>query len=211
MVDLPINENRSKDHLMFCLEELDKEIRDFFYIWTIYKQLFATQDQVDLLNKVASDVFHAFQVMVGQQAVLFIGRLLDSAKTGNNKNLSLFSLVSEQHKGLFDVVQLERRLQNLKTSDNVRTILDRRNKQIAHCDWSLRTASSAPSCVSGVEDVLFEIEEIFNSVSSEVFGEMTLFQEMITNRGSDGSALIHRLKLLCNSVELDRLNCMVSP
>jgi len=168
-----------------------------FLIWTLYTQLFDSQENVQLLNETASGVFSIFQKLTERDVIHFICRMFEPARTGKNENLTLFSLADEKFSGLYDVQILLKDLNEIRKSDQFSEIKTIRDKRLAHSDKERR--------VSGVKEnlhyksVFFLLEAITNSlnyVRRQVLGRPLLYEYMITIPGSDGTALINKLKKL---------------
>ncbi len=57
--------------------------------WTLYRQLFAEPDTVDILNETASHCFAVMQKMIQEDVFLTLGRLTDEPRSRSYEHLSL--------------------------------------------------------------------------------------------------------------------------
>ena len=186
-----------RDEYLSIYKVLDSETRYIFHLWAIYNQLFDTKENVDVLNATASDIFACFQQVTNRDIVHYIYRTLDKAQTGrNNKNLTLFSLLDKKFEPLFPLSELENILKKLKDSDDFKRAKDIRNKVLAHSDFSKLNQSDTKRTLpfQSIQFLITSIGDAWNFASYHVLNETTLYDQTITNLGSDGNALIKRLK-----------------
>ena len=185
-----------RDDYLSIYKVLDSETRYIFHLWTIYNQLFDTKENVDVLNLAAGDVFACFQQVTNRDIVHFIYRTLDKKQTGRNKNLTLFSLLNKRFEPLFPLDELEKILMNLKDSNDFKRAKDIRNKILAHSDFSKLNQPDTKRTLpfQSIQYLIASIGDALNFTSYHVFNETTLYEQTITNLGSDGIALINRLK-----------------
>ena len=185
-----------RDDYLSIYRVLDSETRYIFHLWTIYNQLFDTKENVDVLNLAAGDVFACFQQVTNRDIVQFIYRTLDKQQTGGNKNLTLFSLLDKRFEPLFPLDELEKTLMDLKDSNDFKRAKDIRNKILAHSDISKLNQPDTKHTLpfQSIQYLIASIGNALNFTSYHVFNETTLYEQTITNLGSDGIALINRLK-----------------
>ena len=117
--------------------------------WDAYKKLFRSQERVKLLNQTAPDFFHLIQKVLADDVLLAVARLLDPASTGNKPNLTLARLALEieglgEH-ALADEIDIAR--EQLRTRCS--SILQTRNKSLAHRDYDTAVGSTVLDPVTG--------------------------------------------------------------
>lgn len=186
-----------RDDYLSIYRVLDSETRYIFHLWTIYNQLFDTKENVDVLNLAAGDVFACFQQVANRDIIHYIYRTLDKAQTGrNNKNLTLFSLLDKRFDRLFPLDELANILEKIKESDDFKRAKDIRNKILAHSDISKLNQTDTKHTLpfQSIQCLISSIGNALNFTSYHAFNETTLYEQTITNLGSDGIALINRLK-----------------
>jgi len=165
-----------------------------FFIWTLYMQLFGNQENVELLNKTACDVFVIFEKLAEREVMHFIYRMLEHVETGKNKNLTLFALADEKFSDLYDVQILLEDLNKTRNSGQFSEVKKIRNNVLAHSDIQRRVHAIGNFQYESIFFLLDAITRNLNYVQRQVLGKPTLYAQMKTKPGSDGNSLINKLK-----------------
>jgi hypothetical protein len=168
--------------------QLKSEITSLHARWKIYRQLFAHSDERSrLLNKTAPTFFFFIHEVLIDHIQLSIGKLTDSAHTGDKENLSLHRLHEQVEK--LDDADLSSKLKEIlvdlcgqrspKKSGKCEIIRTRRNKRIAHFDLntSIQHGSDPLPGVSRqmIEDVLALLRQYMNTIQGHYCNNAYLY------------------------------------
>ena len=178
---------------------IKKEIINLHGEWTVYRQLYGTNERrIDLLNASAPYFFHTVQLVLLDDIALTLSKLTDPKKYSGYENLSLKQLIeridNSQNKSLIDDTEIAIKDLNAKCEK----FREHRNKRIAHID--LENALKLPKeKIEGfsrdeIEKALLALRNLLNKIEYHFFGQTTLYEEIILPLGSDGEAVIRRLK-----------------
>jgi hypothetical protein len=128
--------------LSYVWDFLHREVLGLHGRWEIFEQLYVenSPQRIDLLNKTAPTFFALLQGILLDHVQLSLSKLADPAATGRHPNLTLETLVHDIEKlpdpGLAQ--RLRPLLANYRTS--CATVINRRNKDIAHFDYATQMA-----------------------------------------------------------------------
>ncbi len=188
----------SRDDFNEIYDALDKDTKVMFFIWTLYMQLFGNQENADLLNETARDVFVIFEKLAEREAIHFICKMFESAETGKNKNLTLFSLADEKFGDLYDVQILLECLTKVQKSERFLELKKIRNTILAHSDIQRRGFGTRGNFqYESIFSLLEAVAQSLNYTRRQVLGKPNFpYENMPTKPSSDGSALINKLKRL---------------
>jgi len=180
-------------------EHLKQEVILLHARWAVYKQLYASgKDNVDLLNRHASNVFYLYQFLLIDDFSLTLSKLTDSSSTYGQDNLSLEQLILRLEEGGSNelTVELRRRFAELKNSCEKFRLL--RNKRIAHIDLSHRLQVAEEQLpVTSREDIKISLKllsDFMNKIEENMFGAYTDYDGILTPLDSDGDALLRALR-----------------
>jgi hypothetical protein len=187
---------------MEAMSKFEDLLFDLSNDFTIYTQLFTEDESVEVLNDFNPLIFGNYQKVLIVSIFSKIARLLDPAKTGKDKNLSLdyfvekYELNEEQ-----DVIDELSYIKNFYKNSNLKKY---RNKVLSHNDASLALRGESISLKVEAPDVESMIELIGNlffliKYKSGVSDVNRAIDPLITLPfDKDGVAFIHKLKLAYN-------------
>jgi hypothetical protein len=177
--------------------------------WTIFRQLFGTDPQrINLLNRFGSVAFGVIQLVMGEEVILALCRMSDSAQTGKGKNAwenctfeRLFNLVTA---GATAAAKLETKKalnSYLMAINEVRKdyLVEARKRVLAHLDLdtALGRATDRPDIQypsrSHIETFLKAARNLMNTVQKCYEDAETHYGEFNLPPGKDGDALIQHL------------------
>lgn len=180
-------------------DQLREESIQLHFRWLIYRQLFASSpEDIDLLNERGSSVFFLLQHLLLDNIALSFSKLTDPHEQRNNKNLSIKTLIQVLKEDSNDSLanEIQERLKML--NDQCESFRTLRNKRIAHADFShaLRVAEEPLPGISRtqIEQALESLRDILNHAELVLFDSQTAYDMLITDHGSDGTALLRRLR-----------------
>jgi hypothetical protein len=175
--------------------KIDQEVSGVEALWTVFRQLFTTQDSVDILNACAPGFFQLVAWRFVDAIILGVCRLTDPAQQGSYKNLT-FDLLRESLLPEPDSVLLADIDQKLKTvKKRTRVLRKHRDKRIAHIDRHRalgNVESLNPIERARIEVVLGCIREFLKAVN-EATGRPEVAYEDPINAGN-GQSVIQKLK-----------------
>jgi hypothetical protein len=161
--------------------------------WNQYRQLYATPQTVDLLNRTAGFFFRVIQDVLWEDVVLHIARLTDSPKSMGKANLTLRRLPE-----VITIPELAAEVENLvdKVQKESAFARDWRNRRIAHRDLSLALDVEAEplQAVSRaqVERVLSAIRAVLNKIHGHFWRDQAVaFDHFLAH--DDAEALTYYL------------------
>ena len=163
--------------------------------WTLMKQVYGSQENLDLLDTVAGHFFFLVQRDMADAIILRLSRLTDPAQRGRNRNLSLERLVKEVEKlGDEDLrLQLDGLFTALKQACS--PIRKHRSKLVAHLDYGttmgLRPVPLKSVTLTDVERAIALAREFLNTLEEHYGlgrGDIEGFQMF-----GDGESLIQWL------------------
>jgi len=177
---------------------LNNEILWICLRWKLFKQIYGSKENVELINEFAPVTFKFFQDSSFDMIILSINRLLDSPSTFGNDNLSLSRLILMIEDEEFD--DLKEELQNLYDSikKDCTNLKELRNIRIGHND--LESKKSNYELLSGVsrkkiDKILNNIYTFMNTISGHIY-ETEYHYDFVGSEGEDGKRLIKHLKTL---------------
>jgi hypothetical protein len=176
-----------------CLTVIQDQLTFIYARWNVLIELFGSGPaNIDVINRTLPHFFVLLQNTYLDDVIIGIGRLLDSEKTGRNKNLSLASLYKIL--SLSAHVQLAKEVEAAIDRINVleKPLRDHRNRKIAHNDYriALQLEQLPPLYISNVNESLMSLALLLNSISIYFRNSETEFAAL---RG-EGAAMIHYLK-----------------
>lgn len=163
--------------------------------WTLYQQLFGSEERVALLNDSGGHLFHVLQQSMLDRFLLGLTRLTDPAKMGKNANLSLAALVEEVDHQPELQDRLAHQLGLLDKS--VAALREHRNKRVAHADLAALTDPEAALQgykITDIEGALNQVAEFLNSYELQSNDSQTAYDQCILPMGHDGERLVRCLK-----------------
>lgn len=180
-------------------EQLKEDAVQLHYRWLMYRQLFAGEAaDIALLNEKGSNVFFLLQHLLLDNVALTMSKLTDPHVQGRNTNLSIPALIDNINEN--DEKEISPIINTLLETFNEKCEKFRylRNKRIAHSDFAhaLNTVDEPLPGTSraDVETALETFREILNSIEYAYFNSTTAYDQLITSRSADGTALINHLK-----------------
>lgn len=189
---MPNNPNRAE--LQNVHDELFQEVAAIHLKWNHWQELFSDKATVALLNKTAAAFFALHQQVLIDDIALSTARLLDPAKTGMYKNLSLERLRDCVH--AMNDSQLTTNF-NAAFDDFARrtaSVEEYRNKKIAHNDLeTVRGVVRLPSVtVSDINGALDALRKTMNVVKNYLTGSVVGYERTRQDHGGI-DAIVHWL------------------
>jgi hypothetical protein len=171
--------------------------------WKQYRQLYATPETVDLLNRIAGFFFRVVQDVLWEDIVLHVARLSDPPKSMGKANLTL--------RRLPEVIQLQElaaEVKNLVEEVQRESAFARewRNRRLAHRDLSLALDFEAEP-LQGVsrdqmERALSAIRAVLNKVQGRFWKSEVAFQHFLAH--DDAAALTYYLGVAAKAEDRSR-------
>ncbi|MGA7439348.1 MAG: hypothetical protein WBW32_14610 [Luteibacter sp.] len=184
------------DNLGEVMAVLDNKLVELQVVWLQYRQLFGTnEDTVHLLNRTAGLFFQIVQDQLWDGVLLGIARMTDPAKSGSNRNLTIYSLglliADTEFQAKVDALCADA----LEECEFAR---EHRNKRIAHRDHRHAVDQQAYP-LSGisrakVEHMLDSLRKVLNSVYQHYLDTTVLYEKFIDDSGA--KLLVRRLEKL---------------
>lgn len=188
------------DHLQVLGPRLGPLYHELYYEvvwlhakWKQYRHLYATAENVELLNEAAGFFFGVVQRVMWDDALLHVARLMDPPRSMGKDNLTLLRLP--------EVVE------NAALSARVAPLVeaavsacgfarDLRNRRLAHQDLQLALDSGAEP-LPGVsraqmEEALAAMRAVLNEIEGHYWNSSTAFEHVLAPR-SDAESLTHYL------------------
>ena len=182
-------------------DQISQAITRMYATHAIFKDLYGTQDSVEVLNKTAPGAFFMIRMMFKENFIIAASRLTDPKETQWKDNLTFKQLIHvfEKHcdnKAL--VVKLVAHEKGLaKHCENIRI---RRNKVVAHFDLStmLQKNTMAVPAVEQkeIDDFLVMVSAFLNEVVDYYDRAHRDFNPLMTG---NGQAIVQCLKMFHHS------------
>lgn len=160
--------------------------------WKQYRHLYASTENVDLLNETAGFFFGVVQKIMWEDAVLHLARLTDPPRSMGKENLTLRRLAEA-----IEDAALSARVTALVEAamSECEFARDWRNRHLAHRDLHLALHSGA-KLLPGVsrdqmERALAAFRSVLNEVERHYWGPTTAFEHFLGH--SDAESLTHYL------------------
>lgn len=172
-------------------DAISHEVTLLHAIWRTYRQLYAAEERVQLLNKIAPAFAKVVQDALMDDVLLSLSRLTDPPTTGQNReNLVLRRLTPLAAAAGHEQVELEVDLILEAIQAACAALRQHRNKRIAHLDLSVALQGTKLPDVSRetVEVALFHVRDLLNGLNSYFRGGPTLYDEI--SMIGDGDTLI---------------------
>jgi hypothetical protein len=160
--------------------------------WKQYRHLYASADNVNLLNDTAGFFFRVVQDMMWGDTMLHIARLMDRPRSVGKENLTLCRLA-----GAIGDTALAARVAALVESAETDTafVRDWRNRRLAHSDLQLALDSGAQPLPAvsrdQMERALAALRAVMNEIQIHYWGSPTEFEEFVAR--SDAESLTYYL------------------
>jgi chlorite dismutase len=168
--------------------------------WEEYQDLFTTNsERIKIVNQSAPLFFSIIKDSLENDILLSISRLTDPPTTGKFKNASIRRALPE--------ISDEATRENLTTQidsleTTVKTIREKRNKNISHIDFDNLFQNQSDSIIvikyTEIEDALKQIQKIFNQLEQLSCKSSTIFERFPSMRGS-----YELLRLLDQGLQFD--------
>jgi hypothetical protein len=174
---------------------IDGEVMWVHVVWKTFRELFASQQNVKLLNSTAPAGARVIQDALLDDVVLSLSRLTDPPTTGRFQNLVLQSL-TELAKQTGDekvVDQFESAFSEI--ASRVEVLRKHRDKRIAHSDLDVAAQDEKLPGYSrqSIEDALSSVRKLLNGFHMHFRQGTTAYEMPILSGGGD--LLISYLKL----------------
>jgi hypothetical protein len=193
-IGMPVPNTPKVDRTLFNESEL-KCFEDYFVSLctdlTIYNQLFGSDDSIKVLNEFNGLIFQRIQSNFIERICLKIACLMDPAKSGSNKNLSLKRLV--EISSVQELADAYEKLNNYYQDTGIKTW---RNKILAHTDLKAAMGEYDFNLSFEVNDLKLIIQEIQNIL--DLIKDPTVYTEAEVTLpfDSDGNSFIFKLNQL---------------
>jgi hypothetical protein len=176
-------------------EDLKEDMTVLSLHLNVLRALYAQgQEDVDLLNAIASGTFWVIQNALQDSIVLRVARLTDPPKMNKRENLTLRALIEgvENDGDTTLAQQLRDKYANVEAQTG--PIIDLRHKVTAHTDRPTRRgAVPVPTVrIEEVSQAAGSIEEFLNIFDRAVNGGTTVYSLSITD--GEGAVLLRRLR-----------------
>jgi hypothetical protein len=185
------------------LNAIDSEVRNLYFKWKFFSQLFTDPNKVKILNATAASLFQSVEGSMLSDILLSIIRLTDRPKSMGQENLSFNNLIQEMPDGSLraEVVKLLSQIKE-KTKD----IKTWRDKKLSHNDLQKALGSfSLPQIQKkDLTDTLELIPRIMNLVHGHFADIEVRYDMSITSQ--DGDSLLFYLEYGLDAWEEDRRN-----
>jgi len=176
--------------------ELYRKLVQLHIIWQQYRQLFGTNNEtIQLLNRTSGLFFKVVQDELWDSVLLGISRMTDPPATGNNKNLTIFSLLA-----LIEDSDFRGEVEDLCKAANTQAKFarDHRNKRIAHQDFDYEMERSA-NALGGisralVEEMLEALRNVLNHVDHQFRDTTVMYQQFVDASGA--RVLVNKLRAI---------------
>jgi hypothetical protein len=129
-------ENAFPTHVGKIWEKLNNEVLWLHEQWRIYRSLFGTEERVGLLNKSTPEFFAVFHHCLLNEVELSLCKLGDPSGQKDKRNLTLSQLQDAIEMAEGGVVECPKNA-ILIFRESTERIRDRRNKIIAHTDFTV--------------------------------------------------------------------------
>lgn len=177
---------------------LKKETLTLHAEWILYRQLYATNlKRIELLNESAPFFFQVVHALLIDDVALTLCKLTEPSRTRSFENLTIARLVEcVEGDGLLPLAAALRAKAD-ELHEQCAPFRAHRDKRIAHLD--LRHALRVPKeplhglSRAEIEATLAALRDLLNAYEGERLGKTTFYEEIVPF-GSDGNALISRLK-----------------
>ena len=113
---------------------VDDEVVYLHYCWNVFRNVYAEEKNIDLLNRFDNQFFGLVQNMYWDSILLHISRLTDKEYNGSNRNLSLATIYNDIKNDLEDSTKNELDNKINKINDLVKKVRFHRSKRLAHKD-----------------------------------------------------------------------------
>jgi hypothetical protein len=175
----------------------DRSISEVYARWAIYNQLFDSgQENVDLLNKSGSYVFHLLQRLLLDDTILALSRLTDPPKTGRYENASIAHLAELATPNLTSLTASEVSSLLASLKNHVVNAKVHRDKAIAHADLEHATglAKLPEIAYSEIEGAMLDLETLMLKLGSSAIRRVGGYSRPVFAFGTDGNALLRSLR-----------------
>lgn len=168
--------------------------------WEEYQDLFTTNsERIKIVNQSAPLFFSIIMDSLENDILLSISRLTDPLTTGKFKNASLRRALPE----VSDEATREKLTSQIDSLETiVKTIREKRNKNISHIDFDHLFQIPSDSIVvvkyTEIEDALNQIQKIFNQIEQHFCKSSTVFECFPSMGGS-----YELLRLLDQGLQFD--------
>ncbi|HWE37831.1 MAG TPA: hypothetical protein VG406_14780 [Isosphaeraceae bacterium] len=178
-------------------EAIESDVIQLHFRYKLFKQLYATQATVDILNVVAPALFAEVRQIMLENIMMVISQLTDPPTSRGPKGATLENLtmrrlvetIDAQETGLADRLGVPRLLEMLDGhAEPIRTV---RNRMLAHNDWGRRTEPMPLVMKEHIDGTIEAMERILR-VTSLYFRDIDIRCEPFSH--SDGDALIEILR-----------------
>ncbi|MDI5833144.1 MULTISPECIES: hypothetical protein [Shewanella] len=183
---------------MEAIRKFEDLLFDLSNDFTIYTQLFTEDDSVEVLNDFNPLIFGNYQKVLITSIFSKIARLLDPARIGKDKNLSLAYFIEKYH--LQDDSEIKEEFEYIKEFYKNSNLKKYRNKVLSHNDASLAYRGESISIKIEAPDVEALISYIGNlfyliKYKSGVSNVNAAIDPLVTLPfDKNGAAFIHKLK-----------------
>ena len=173
------------------LKAIDVEVRNLYFKWRFFSQLFTDTQRVQILNATASSLFQSIEDSMLSDILLAISRLTDPQKSVGQENLSFENLAKEIPRGALQT-QIADLLAEIKRK--TRDIIVWRKKKLAHNDLqkALGSFSLPPIQKKDLTDTLELIPKVMNLIYGYFYDTEIRYDLCVTS--NDGDSLLFYLE-----------------
>ena len=177
-------------------EIIDNEVVHLHYCWNVFRNVYAEEKNINLLNRFDGQFFGVVQNLYWDSILLHISRLTDKEYNGSNRNLSLSTIYNEIENEIDDSVKDDLNNKTIKINELVKKVRFHRSKRIAHKDlksvFNDSKFESKGISRNDIEEILKLIRDYMNIVLTH--NNMTEKKYDIFFKPIGGEILIHNLE-----------------
>ena len=177
-------------------EVIDNEVVYLHYCWNVFRNIYAEEKNIDLLNRFDAQFFGIVQNLYWDSILLHISRLTDKEYNGSNRNLSLTTIYNDIENELED--SLKNNLSSIinKVNDLAKKVRLHRSKRLAHKDlksvFSDNKIELNGISRNDIEDILKLIREFMNTIIAH--NKKPEFMYNLFSKPIGGEILIYNLE-----------------
>ena len=183
------------------LKAIDLEVRNLYFKWKFFSQLFTDQNRVKILNATAISLFQSIEESMLFDILLSITRLTDPPKSVGRENLSFENLLQEIPSGPLRAGIVNLLSQIKQTAKDIETW---RKKKLGHNDLqkAFGSFSLPPIQKKDLTDTLELIPKVMNLIYGHFSDTEVKYEMCVTSQ--DGDSLLFYLEYGLDAWEEDK-------
>jgi len=177
-------------------EAIDNEVINLHYFWVIFKNTYAVEKNIDLLNRFDPHFFGIVQNLYWDSILLNISKLTDKEYNGSNRNLSLLTIYNDLENELDNSIRRELNNKINKIKELEKKVRFHRSKRITHKDLKSvfygKEFESNGISRNDIDEILSLIREFMNIIL--IYKNKPEKQYNIFMKPMSGEILIYNLE-----------------